>query len=63
MYDKIITCKPGVTGYWQVNGRSDVDFEERLEMDKYYIENRSILLDIKLLFQTVLKIFKRKGAV
>lgn len=62
-YDKIITCKPGITGYWQVNGRSDVDFDERLQMDLYYIENRSLVMDIKILFQTVFKIFKKKGAI
>ncbi len=62
-YNNIITCKPGITGYWQVNGRNNVDFEERLEMDRYYIENRSMILDIKILFKTLSKIFKRNGAI
>lgn len=63
MYNEIITCKPGITGYWQVNGRNDVDFKERLEMDKYYLENRSMLLDVKILFMTISKMFKSKGAI
>ena len=62
-YYKIISCKPGLTGYWQVNGRSDVDFEERLSMDCNYIENRSLWLDIKIIFKTIGKIFKKDGAI
>ena len=61
-YEKIITVKPGLTGYWQVNGRSDVDFEERLEMDCYYLQNRSLLMDTKIFFKTFTKIFKKNGA-
>lgn len=60
-YYDIIKVKPGLTGYWQVNGRSDVDFEERLEMDTYYIQNRNLWLDIKIILRTALKIFKKEG--
>jgi len=63
-YNEIIKVKPGLTGYWQVNGRSDVDFEERLEMDIEYIQNRTLWLDFKLLVKTVLKVFtKSEGAI
>lgn len=62
-YGKIIKVKPGITGYWQVNGRSDVDFEERTYMDTYYIEHRSFIMDIKIIIKTALKMFKREGAI
>lgn len=53
---------PGITGLWQVNGRSDVDFNERLRLDIEYIENRSLWLDIKILVATGLAIFRQRGA-
>ena len=53
---------PGITGLWQVNGRSDVDFDQRLLMDIEYIERQSLLLDIQILFQTVMAIFTQDGA-
>ena len=62
-YKKITSVKPGLTGYWQVNGRSDVDFEERAYMDTYYIERRGIVMDLKIILKTFLKIFKKEGAV
>lgn len=63
-FDTIVSVKPGITGYWQVNGRSDVDFEERTHMDVEYVKNRSLWLDFKLLFKTVLKIVgKGEGAI
>ena len=60
-FDTIITVKPGLTGYWQVNGRNDVDFEERTRMDVEYIKDRSLWLDFKILLKTVLKVFTKKG--
>ncbi len=62
-YACITKCKPGVTGYWQVNGRSEVNFEERLNMDMVYYRERSFKRDIQLLFSTVVKVFKNEGAV
>ena len=59
----IITTVPGITGYWQVNGRSDVTFEGRLKMDNWYIRNWSIWMDIELLFKTIKAVFCSKGAV
>lgn len=62
-YDEIIKVKPGLTGYWQVNGRSDVDFEERLKMDIIYIQQRNLLLDLKILLKTLLRVFRKGGAI
>ena len=61
-YDTIITCKPGITGYWQVNGRSNTDFAERLLLEVYYCENRSLWLDIKIFFKTFCQVIKKEGA-
>lgn len=61
-YDYIITCRPGITGYWQVNGRSDTSFEERLELEKYYSQHINGWMDIKILCKTVGVVFKGKGA-
>lgn len=53
---------PGITGLWQISGRSDVDFDGRLHLDVEYIENRSLWLDIKILFHTVTAVFTQRGA-
>ncbi len=52
---------PGLTGWAQVNGRNDVSWEEKLEYDLEYIEKTSFLFDMKIIFITVLKVFKREG--
>ena len=62
-YNIIIGNKPGITGYWQVNGRSNTTFENRNELDKYYVEHRSTWLDIKIFIQTITNVFKKKGAL
>jgi lipopolysaccharide/colanic/teichoic acid biosynthesis glycosyltransferase len=53
---------PGLTGLWQVSGRSDLDFDDRLHLDIEYIENRSIWLDIKILIRTFTVVFTQDGA-
>lgn len=53
---------PGLTGLWQIGGRSDLDFDDRLKLDIQYIENRSIWLDFQILVRTVTVIFTQKGA-
>ena len=60
-YDTIILTKPGITGYWQVNGRSDTDFEYRLILDEYYSTHKTIRMDIKIIIKTILQIFFRSG--
>ena len=62
-YACITQCKPGLTGYWQVNGRSEVNFAERLNMDMVYFRGRSFKRDIKLLLLTVKKTIKKDGAI
>lgn len=54
--------KPGLTGYWQVNGRQQTSYAERVTMDSYYIENWSLLLDLKILLITPIKVLKGEGA-
>lgn len=62
-YDIIVSVKPGLTGYWQVNGRSDKDFKERTEMDVAYVKDKNLWLDIKFVIKTALKIFVKEGAM
>jgi lipopolysaccharide/colanic/teichoic acid biosynthesis glycosyltransferase len=53
--------RPGLTGYAQVNGRNSLSWEQRLALDIWYVDNRSFLLDFKILVMTVVKIFDRSG--
>ena len=53
---------PGITGMWQVNGRSDTTYEERVAMDTWYVRNWSIWIDLVYLFKTVKTVFTGKGA-
>ena len=59
---RVLEVKPGITGVWQVDGRSNTPFEKMVRMDINYIINWSLLLDIKLLFKTPLAVFAAKGA-
>lgn len=56
------SVKSGVTGLWQVSGRSELTFDERLELELFYAQNWTFWLDIKILFKTVLVVLKRRGA-
>ena len=58
----LLTVLPGITGVWQVSGRSDISYEERVRLDMYYIRNWSIWLDLQLLFQTIPAVLKSRGA-
>lgn len=53
--------RPGITGWAQVNGRNNISWEKKFELDVYYVENLSFLLDIKILFLTAFKVLKRSG--
>lgn len=53
--------RPGITGWAQVNGRNSISWEEKFAMDTWYIDNRSIALDIKILWLTAAKVFMREG--
>lgn len=58
----LLTVKPGLTGLWQVSGRSDVSYEERVRLDMYYIRNWNIWLDLQILWRTLPAVFFRRGA-
>lgn len=62
-YNIIIKDKPGITGLWQVNGRSDVTFQDRLNMDSQYYKEKSLKKDFVILYQTFKHVIKREGAV
>lgn len=58
----LTTVKPGLTGLWQVSGRSDLSYEDRVRLDMHYIRNHSIWLDIQILFQTIPALLSGRGA-
>jgi lipopolysaccharide/colanic/teichoic acid biosynthesis glycosyltransferase len=53
--------RPGITGWAQVNGRNTLSWEEKFNLDVWYVENQSLWLDIKILFLTVKKVFVKEG--
>ena len=55
------TLMPGVTGWAQVNGRDELSIPDKVKMDEYYLKNQSLWLNIKILFKTVIKVFKMEG--
>jgi exopolysaccharide biosynthesis polyprenyl glycosylphosphotransferase len=65
-YDKwgmnLLTVLPGITGLWQVSGRSDLSYEERVRLDMQYVRNWSIWLDLQIVLQTISVVWSRKGA-
>ncbi|MDU7945409.1 MAG: sugar transferase, partial [Haemophilus parainfluenzae] len=58
----VLAVKPGITGLWQVSGRSGVDFNERVEMDVWYMKNWSLWNDIVILLKTAKVVCKKTGA-
>jgi lipopolysaccharide/colanic/teichoic acid biosynthesis glycosyltransferase len=61
--NKLLTVKPGVTGRWQVSGRNEIDFAERVKMDAAYAENRSLVEDLVIILRTPHAMFSGKGAI
>ena len=61
-FSDIVKTKPGLTGYWQVMGRSNTTFEKRLELEKYYSNHSGFKLDIKIFFKTFKALLSGKGA-
>jgi lipopolysaccharide/colanic/teichoic acid biosynthesis glycosyltransferase len=59
----VLSVKPGVTGYWQVSGRSEINFDKRIEMDAQYVRKRSILYDIWIILKTPWAMISGKGAL
>ncbi|MGA2301737.1 MAG: sugar transferase [Candidatus Acidiferrum sp.] len=58
----LLAVKPGITGYWQVHGRQEVRYDERVRMDMYYIQNWSLVMDLRILIKTPLKVLRKEGA-
>lgn len=61
-FDLYIQVRPGLTGLWQVSGRNDITYEQRVALDEYYIRNRSLRLDMEILLKTVVVVLSGKGA-
>jgi lipopolysaccharide/colanic/teichoic acid biosynthesis glycosyltransferase len=60
---EMLKVKPGITGYWQVNGRSDINFDKRVEMDAYYARKKSLFFDLLIIAKTPWAMISGKGAV
>ncbi len=60
---KVLSVKPGITGLWQVSGRSEVNFDKRIVLDAYYVDNLSLFNDLKIILKTPLVMISGKGAV
>ena len=61
-FKDIVKTKPGLTGYWQVSGRSDCSFDQRLRLEQYYSNHCGLRMDIKIFFKTFYVVVLRKGA-
>jgi lipopolysaccharide/colanic/teichoic acid biosynthesis glycosyltransferase len=60
--DLLMSVKPGLTGYWQIRGRQDVSYEERVSMDVYYVTHWTLGMDLKILVNTPWRVINGKGA-
>lgn len=61
--EKFLSVTPGLTGYWAANGRSCTSYEQRMQMELFYIDNISLKMDAKVFFETIGAVIKRKGAI
>ena len=59
----LLSVKPGITGYWQVNGRNSIRYPKRKELELFYAKNQSFLLDINILIKTIIQIFKKDHSI
>lgn len=59
----VLSVKPGITGNWAANGRSDTTYDERVMLECQYVNNFSIMNDIKILLKTVISVIKKEGAI
>lgn len=60
--DKLLSVTPGLTGWWACNGRSCTSYDDRMKLELYYVDNKSIKLDIKIIIKTFISVIKRRGA-
>jgi exopolysaccharide production protein ExoY len=58
----LLAVKPGITGYWQINGRSGLDYDDRVRLDRAYVGSWSLKLDCKIIANTVRVLASRRGA-
>lgn len=61
--DLVLSVKPGLTGWWAVNGRSEVPYPKRCDLELYYVKNASLALDVRILLGTLKVIFSQRGAL
>lgn len=61
-YEDIITCKPGITGLWQANGRSNINFENRCRLDSFYSKHKCLIFDLKIFKKTFSAVLTGEGA-
>lgn len=59
---KILSVRPGITGLWQVSGRSDTSYSRRIQLDEKYVDNHTLLIDLKLIMKTIPSMVSSKGA-
>ena len=60
--EKFLSVRPGLTGYWASNGRSNVSYKERMKMELFYVDHCCIRLDIQIIWKTIITVIKREGA-
>lgn len=60
--DLFLSAKPGLTGYWQAYGRSEIEYPERCDVELYYVNHMSFKLDVIIIFRTILSVITKKGA-
>ena len=61
--DLVLSVKPGLTGWWAVNGRSEVPYPKRCDVELYYVKNASLALDVRILLGTLKVVFSQRGAL
>ena len=60
--EKFLSVTPGLTGNWAASGRSNTTYEERMEMELWYVDNISFITDVKIFFKTIIAVIKKEGA-
>ena len=61
--DKVLSMKPGITGYWATHGRTNTTYRERVQMEEKYINNFSLFLDLKIMLRTIVTVIRKEGAI
>ena len=61
--EKFLSVTPGLTGYWAANGRSNTTYEQRMQMELFYVDNISFKMDLKVFIKTILSVIKKEGAI